>query len=70
MLVVTDKRAKPLTVLKAASSAAHLTVEVGAVVGAGAARAQSVTIKLGATAPAGHRDETVVLYTDDADCPL
>ncbi len=33
-LVVTDKRAKPLTVLKAASSAAHLTVDVGAVAGA------------------------------------
>ncbi len=28
-----------------------------------------MTIKLTATAPAGHRDETVTLYTDDADCP-
>ena len=68
-LVVTDARAKPLTVLKASSSAAHLTAEVGAVAGTGAARSQAVTVRLAATAPAGHRDETVVLYTDDASCP-
>ncbi len=67
-LVVTDTRAKPLTVLKAASSAAHLTVEVGPVANA-AGRSQSVMVKLAANAPAGHRDETVVLFTDDADCP-
>ncbi len=65
VLVITDKRVKPLTVLKASSSATHLAVEVGAVAG----RSQSVTIKLAATAPAGHRDETVLLHTDDPDCP-
>ena len=70
-IVVTDKRAKPLTVLKAASSSQHLTVEVAPAANAtpGQPRAQSVTIKLAATAPAGHRDEIVVLYTDDAGVP-
>ena len=71
VLVVTDKRAKPLTVTKAASSAAHLTAEVapaGAAV-PGQSRAQTVTIKLAANAPVGHRDEVVVLYTDDTTCP-
>jgi hypothetical protein len=71
VLVVTDARAKPLTVLKAASSSAHLTAEVAAVANAapGRPRAQAVTVKLAAAAPAGHRDEVVVLYTDDPDCP-
>ena len=67
-LVVTDTRAKPLTVTKASSSSAHLTVEVGPVTNA-PGRTQSITVKLAATAPAGHRDETVVLFTDDAECP-
>ncbi|AMV26378.1 hypothetical protein VT84_18415 [Gemmata sp. SH-PL17] len=68
-LVVGDKRAKPLTVLKAASSAAHLTVEIGQVANGAVGRTQPVTIKLAANAPTGHRDESVILYTDDADCP-
>ncbi|QEG29147.1 hypothetical protein GobsT_39360 [Gemmata obscuriglobus] len=68
-LEVTDKRPKPLTVLKATSSAPHLTVEVGAAVSAAAGRTQPITVKLAANAPAGHRDETVVLLTDDPDCP-
>lgn len=69
VLQVTDSRAKPLTVLKAASSAGHLTAEIGPVAGAGPARTQAITVKLAASAPTGHRDETVVLYTDDPDCP-
>ena len=68
-LTVTDTRAKPLSVLKAASSSTHLTVEVAPVAGIGAMRTQSVTVKLAEAAPAGHRDEVVVLYTDDPDCP-
>jgi hypothetical protein len=70
-LVVTDKRAKPLTVTKAASSAPHLSVEIAPAVNPvpGVPRTQSVTIKLAANAPAGHRDEVVVLYTDDTECP-
>ena len=67
-MIVNDKRSKPLTVLKAAASSPHLSVEV-ALATAGPPRAQSITVRLAATAPAGHRDETVVLYTDDAACP-
>lgn len=67
VLTVADKRAKPLTILKAAASAAHLTVEVAPA--GGTPRAQAVTIKLEASAPAGHRDEIVTLYTDDPACP-
>jgi hypothetical protein len=67
VLVVTDKRGKPLTVTKAASSSPHLTVEVAAA--GGQPRTQSVTVKLSAAAPAGHRDEVVVLYTDDPAYP-
>jgi hypothetical protein len=70
VLVVTDKRAKPLTVTKAASSSPHLAVEVAQATNApGQPRTQSITVKLAAAAPAGHRDEVVVLYTDDAECP-
>jgi hypothetical protein len=70
-LVVTDKRAKPLTVLKAVPSTENLVVTVAPATpaAAGQPRAQSVTIKLDANAPVGHRDEVVVLYTDDTDCP-
>jgi hypothetical protein len=70
-LTVTDRRAKPLTVTKAAASAPHLLVEVAPAANApaGQPRTQAVTIKLAAAAPEGHRDEVVVLYTDDPDCP-
>jgi hypothetical protein len=68
VITVSDARAKPLTITKAASSAAYLSAEVGAPV-AGAPRAQPVTLKLLATAPPGHRDEVVVLYTDDPAYP-
>ena len=70
VLAVTDRRAKPLTVTKAESTATHLTAEVGAaVVGPNGVRMQPVTIKLAADAPPGHRDETVVLLTDDPAYP-
>jgi hypothetical protein len=68
-LVVTDKRATPLTVVKAAASTPHLAVEVAAATSTAAGRSQSVVVKLAANAPAGHRDEIVVLYTDDPTCP-
>src|SRR5581483_5467016 len=70
VLTVTDRRAKPLTVTKAATTTAHLTAEVGPpAVGANGARTQPVTLKLAADAPPGHRDETVVLVTDDPAYP-
>lgn len=62
---VADSRPKPLTVLKAASSSPHLTVEVGP----RGEKGQAVTVKLAADAPAGHRDEAVVLLTDDQAYP-
>ncbi|MCI0704330.1 MAG: DUF1573 domain-containing protein [Planctomycetia bacterium] len=68
-LTLTDRRAKPLTVLKAASSSQHLTTEVAPAAKAATGRTQTVTIKLSATAPTGHRDEVVVLYTDDPAYP-
>jgi hypothetical protein len=61
---LSDRRAKPLTVLKAASSP-HLSVEVAPATNSPTGRTPSVVVRLAATAPAGHRDEVVVLYTDD-----
>jgi hypothetical protein len=68
-IVVTDKREKPITVLKAASSSPHLAVEVSPAANDATGRTQSVLIKLAPTAPTGHRDEIVVLYTDDPASP-
>ncbi|MDB5311759.1 MAG: hypothetical protein JWO38_5961 [Gemmataceae bacterium] len=69
-LTVTDRRAKPLTVVRAASSSPHLTAEVGQpAAGPGGIRTQLVTLKLTAAAPPGHRDEAVVLLTDDPEYP-
>lgn len=67
ILTVADKRAKPLTITKAASSSPHLVAEVAAA--DGSPRTQQITLKLTAAAPQGHRDEVVVLYTDDAAYP-
>lgn len=65
-LTLTDGRAKPLTVVTAAGSSPHLTAEIApAFVGADGKRAQTVTLKLAADAPVGHRDESVTLLTDD-----
>lgn len=66
-ITITDKRDKPLTVTRAASSSDFVTVEVAQA--GGVPRAQGVVVKLSATAPAGHRDELVVLYTDDPAYP-
>ena len=66
VLIVGDQRAKPLTVVKATSTSPHLSVAIGArEVGKG----QAVTVKLSPDAPVGHRDETVVLLTDDPAYP-
>lgn len=65
VLTLTDARAKRLTVVKAAASSPDLTVEVGPRTDKG----QPVTVKLAADAPAGHRDEAVVLLTDDPAYP-
>jgi hypothetical protein len=65
VLTITDRRGKPLTVTKTHGTAASLTAEI-------APRkdgTQTVTLKLAADAPVGHRDETMVLYTDDPAYP-
>ena len=62
ILTVTDRRAKPLTVLKAGSSSPFLTATIAP---RGNGPSQSITLKLSADAPVGHRDESVVLLTDD-----
>jgi hypothetical protein len=70
VLTVTDRRAKPLAVVRAASSSPHLTAAVGPREGGPAKpTTQSVTLKLSAEAPVGHRDEAVVLVTDDPEYP-
>jgi hypothetical protein len=69
-LTITDRRDKPLTILRAAGSSPHLTAEIGPpTAGDSGMRVQKVRIKLAADAPPGHRDEAVVLLTDDADYP-
>lgn len=69
-IAVTDRRAKPLTVLKAATTSPHLTAEVGQpAAGPDGIRTQPVTLKLAADAPPGHRDEALVLLTDDPAYP-
>lgn len=71
VVTLTDRRAAPLNVLKADSSAPHLTATIGPRVEAagGKPASQAVTLKLAADAPPGHRDETVVLLTDDPAYP-
>lgn len=66
VVTITDTRAKPLTVAKAVASSPHLSVEIGP---RDAKNAQAITVKLAADAPLGHRDEVVVLYTDDPAYP-
>lgn len=69
-LVVTDRRPTPLTILRAASSSPHLTATVAApAVGADGVRRQTVALALSADAPAGEREETVVLQTGDPAYP-
>jgi hypothetical protein len=65
VITVSDSRAKPLTVLKVATSSAHLTADIAPA----ATGKTSVTVKLAADAPVGHRDESVVLLTDDPSYP-
>jgi hypothetical protein len=65
-LTLTDSRASPLRVVKAAASSPHLTTEIGP---AGKPGTQTVTVRVAADAPVGHRDEVVVLLTDDPAYP-
>ena len=66
ILTVTDTRRTPLKVVKATASSPYLVAEVGTRV---EGKGQPVTVKLAPDAPVGHRDEAVVLYTDDPAYP-
>jgi hypothetical protein len=68
VLTVSDARAAPLKVVRATTTSPHLTAEVGARAD-GKPATQAVTVKLSADAPVGHRDEAVVLLTDDPAYP-
>ncbi|MCS6864524.1 MAG: DUF1573 domain-containing protein [Gemmataceae bacterium] len=70
-LTITDKRPKPLTVKKVTTSAPYLTAELVPVANtpAEAPQLQTIRVQLTAQAPVGHRDEVVVLYTDDPTYP-
>ena len=69
-LIVTDRRRKTLTVVKATGSSPHLTASIAApTLEANGTATQKIALKLSADAPAGHRDEVIVLQTDDPEYP-
>ena len=69
-LTVTDRRRKPLTVTKAIGSSPHLTATIAApLLESNGTHSQKIGLKLSADAPAGHRDEVIVLQTDDKEYP-
>jgi hypothetical protein len=70
VLTLTDTRGKPLNVVRAVASSPHLKAEVAPRQGEPAKpTTQKVTLSLTADAPAGQRDEAVVLQTDDPAYP-
>jgi len=70
VLTLRDARGKPLTVLRAVASSPHLKVEIAPRQAEPMKSAtQTVTVTLAADAPEGHRDEAVVLQTDDPEYP-
>jgi hypothetical protein len=65
-LTLMDQRMKPLKIVKASTSSPFLSVEIGPRVDvAGGGHTQSVSVKLSEETPTGHRDEAVILLTDD-----
>ncbi len=70
ILTLTDQRAKPLNIVKVTTSSSHLTAEPGPRTETpGGGHNQTVTVKLSEDAPIGHRDETILLLTDDPAYP-
>lgn len=69
-LTLKDTRVKPLKVIKASTSSPFLTAEPGPRIDApNGEHNQTIAITLLEQAPVGHRDETVILLTDDPDYP-
>ncbi len=67
-ITLTDRRVKPLNIIKATTSSVHLNAEPGPrVESPNGEHSQTVTVKLSEDVPAGHRDETIILQTDDPD---
>lgn len=64
-LTLTDRRLKPLTLTRAESTSPHLTATIAPRRDA----ETTITLTLAAAAPAGVRDEAVVLYSDDPEYP-
>ena len=70
VLTLTDSRIKPLTITKVTTSSTFLTVELGTRVALPSqGQKQTVTIALSDAAPEGHRDEAILLLTDDPAYP-
>jgi hypothetical protein len=65
-LVLHDTRGKPLTILKATTSSPHLVATIAPPIAQPLRGAkQTVAISLSPDFPVGHRDESVLLLTDD-----
>lgn len=69
-ITVTDRRPRPLTVLGATTSSAHLAAEPRPYTDAAGVRSQPVIVRVSADAPAGESAEIVSLTTDDPSCPV
>jgi hypothetical protein len=62
---ILDRRGKSLSIVKASSTSPQLTASIGAKAGG----SQTIEVKLSADAPAGQRDEMLILQTDDPAYP-
>jgi hypothetical protein len=67
-ITLTDSRARPLTVLRATTSNPHLVTDVKPK-DPRFGHQQTILLKLSSDSPPGHRDETLVLATDDPAYP-
>ncbi|MGL6096103.1 MAG: hypothetical protein ACRC7O_09945, partial [Fimbriiglobus sp.] len=68
-VTVADRRPTPLTVKQASATSGFVTATVHPPEGTGPDRRQRIDVALSADAPAGDRDETLTLTTDDPACP-
>ena len=68
-LTLTDRRAKPLSVVKAATTDANITATVKAAKTADGKTTQEIVVSVADALPAGDHSDTVTLTTDDGHCP-
>lgn len=64
-LKIVDRRGKPLSIVKATSTSPQLTATIGAPAGGN----QTIQVKLSSDAPAGQREEMLILQSDDPAYP-